>query len=60
MNQLVISAKYRKLLYGVIAVTSPLVTYLGETNKLDSFWVGLYAVIVTAVTGLALSKTSDK
>jgi len=41
-------------------VLSPVVAYLGEQGKLDTFWVGLFAVIVTAVTALATVNVSEK
>lgn len=53
-----LNAKVRKALYAVIALTSPVVFYLGEQGKLDQFWVGLFSVVVTAVSALAFSKVT--
>lgn len=50
------SANVRKVIYAVIAIASPLVTFLGTEGKLDQFWVGLFSVLVSAVSGLAFSK----
>lgn len=52
------SAKVRKTLYAVMAVVSPVVFYLGDQGKLDTFWVGLFSVVVTAVSALAFSKVT--
>lgn len=46
-------SKVRAGLYVVVAVGSPVVTYLGQQNKISAFYVGLWAVVVTAVAGLA-------
>jgi len=51
-------SKVRASLYALIAVLSPLVTYLGTQGRLDEFYVGLFAVIVTAVSGLAFSNVT--
>jgi len=51
-------SKVRAALYALIAVLSPLVTYLGTQGRLDEFYVGLFAVIVTAVSGLAFSNVT--
>jgi hypothetical protein len=50
--------RVRQVLYAVIALTSPVVFYLGEQGKLDSFWVGLFSVVVTAVSALAFSNVT--
>lgn len=48
----------RAALYVFIAITSPIVAYLGEQGRLDTFAVGLYSVIVTAVTALAFKNVT--
>ena len=53
-------AKVRRVVYILTAVLSPVVTYLGEQGKLDTFWVGLFAVVVTAVSALATVNVTDK
>lgn len=50
--------KVRQLIYIVTALTSPVVIYLGNEGRLDTFWVGLFSVVVTAVTGLAASNVN--
>lgn len=56
-----LSAKVRSILYVFIGIASPVVAYLGTEGKLDTFWVGLFSVVVTAVSALAFSKvTPDK
>lgn len=52
--------KVRATLYAVIALSSPVIFYLGEQGKLDSFYVGLFSVVVTAVSALAFSNVSKK
>lgn len=51
-------ARVRAALYAVIAVVSPVVAYLGTQDKLDEFWVGLFSVVVTAVSALAFSNVT--
>lgn len=46
-------ANLRQAIYVVTAITSPVVIYLGNEGRLDTFWVGLFSVVVTAVTALA-------
>lgn len=53
-----LNAKVRSALYAFIAVTSPVVGYLGTEGKIDQFWVGLFSVVVTAVSALAFSKVT--
>ncbi len=53
-----LNAKVRQGLYAFIAISSPIVAYLGTEGRLDTFWVGLFSVIVTAVSGLAFSKVT--
>jgi hypothetical protein len=53
-------ANVRAVLYAVIAVLSPLVAYLGSAGTISEFVVGLFSVIVTAVSALAFSNVSDK
>jgi hypothetical protein len=52
--------KVRAGLYALIAITSPVVAYLGTEGTISTFIVGLYSVIVTAVSALAFSNVSDK
>lgn len=49
----VISPRIRRVIYIVTAVLTPVVTYLGTQGRIDDFYLGLYSVIVTAVTALA-------
>jgi len=53
-----LNANVRSVLYVVIALTSPVVAYLGTQGKIEDFWVGLYSVIVTAISALAFSKVT--
>lgn len=50
--------KVRATLYGLTAVASPIVAYLGTQGKLSDFYVGLFAVVVTAVNALAFGNVS--
>lgn len=50
----------RAILYALIAITSPIVTYLGQQNRVSDFVVGLFAVIVTAVSALAFSNVNPE
>ena len=52
-------AKIRKVIYILTAIASPVIAYLGQQGRLDSFWTGLFAVIVTAVTALATVNVTD-
>jgi hypothetical protein len=51
-------SKVRSGLYAFIAITSPVVAYLGTQGKLSEFWVGLFSVIVTAVSALAFGNVT--
>ena len=53
-----LNARIRSALYIFTALTSPIVAYLGTEGKLDTFWVGLFSVVVTAVSGLAFSRVT--
>ena len=46
-------ANLRAAIYVITAIGSPLVAYLGQQEVISAFWVGLWAVVVTAVAGLA-------
>ena len=52
-------AKIRKVIYILTAIASPVIAYLGQQGRLDSFWTGLFAVVVTAVTALATVNVTD-
>jgi hypothetical protein len=43
----------RAILYAVTTIATPVVAYLGTQGRLSDFAVGLYGVIITAVTALA-------
>lgn len=51
-------ARVRAILYVLTAVASPVVTYLGAQHRLSDFAVGLFSVVVTAVTALAFSNVT--
>ena len=53
-----LNAKVRAGLYAFIGIASPVIAYLGTEGKLDQFWVGLFSVVVTAVSALAFSKVT--
>jgi len=57
-KQSMLNSKVRSGLYAFIAIASPVVAYLGTEGKLDQFWVGLFSVVVTAVSALAFSKVT--
>lgn len=50
----------RAALYVITAIGSPLVAYLGQQGVIGTFWVGLWAVVVTAVASLARINVGDK
>ena len=47
------SSNTRQKIYITTALVSPVIAYLGNEGILNKFWVGLFGVVVTAVTGLA-------
>jgi hypothetical protein len=51
-------SKVRATLYAVIAILSPVVAYLGNEGRLDVFYVGLFSVIVTAVSAVAFTNVT--
>jgi len=53
-----LSPSVRQAIYLITAVLSPAVTYLNAQGVISNLWAGLFAVIVTAVTGLAFSKVT--
>ena len=53
-----LNSRVRSVLYAVIAIASPVVFYLGEQQVVSSFWVGLFSVVVTAVSALAFSNVN--
>ena len=53
-------SQVRAALYVIIAVSSPVVTYLGTEEVLSKFWVGLFSVVVTAVSALALANVTPE
>jgi len=57
-NKKMLNAKVRAGLYAFIALSSPVVAYLGTENRLDTFWVGLFSVVVTAVSALAFTRVT--
>lgn len=50
-------SKVRKAIYVLATVLTPVVGYLGTQEVLDTFWVGLYTVVMTAITALAALNT---
>ena len=57
---MILPAKLRQILYIVSAVATPLVAYLGTEGKISTFYVGLYAVLATAINGLAAVNVGTK
>lgn len=55
---MILPANVRSTLYVLIAIASPVVAFLGTEGKLDQFWVGLFSVVVTAVSALAFSNVT--
>lgn len=49
----VLPAKVRSAIYLLTAILTPLMMYLSEQNVVPAFWMGLYTVLVSAVTALA-------
>lgn len=50
-------SRARKVIYVLATVLTPVVGYLGTQEILDTFWVGLYTVVMTAITALAAVNT---
>lgn len=50
-------AKLRLAIYVVATVATPVLYYLNQQSVVADFWMGLYTVVVTAVTGLAALNT---
>lgn len=48
-----LSPKVRQAIYVVTAIASPVMAYLNQTKTVSDFVYGLFAVVVTAVAGLA-------
>jgi uncharacterized membrane protein YvlD (DUF360 family) len=43
----------RQIIYILTAVASPVMTYLNQAGTVSDFTFGLFAVVMTAVAGLA-------
>jgi len=48
-----LSPKVRQAIYIVTGIASPVMVYLNQTKTVSDFVYGLFAVVVTAVAGLA-------
>lgn len=55
--EILLPSKVRKAIYVLATVLTPVVGYLGTQEVLDTFWVGLYTVVMTAITALAAVNT---
>ena len=53
-----LNSRVRAGLYAFIVVSSPIIAFLGTEGKLDQFWVGLFSVVVSAISALAYSKVT--
>lgn len=51
--------KVRSALYAIVTVSTPVVAYLGAQGKLSDFAVGLFAVIISAISALAFRNVSQ-
>lgn len=51
------SPQFRQAVYVLTSVLSPVMYYLNQQTVVSDFWFGLFAVVVTAVTGLAAYNT---
>ena len=51
--QVSLPPKVRQVIYIVTAVASPVMAYLNQAGTVSDFVFGLFAVVVTAVAGLA-------
>lgn len=50
-------SKVRQAIYIIATIATPVVFYLNQQTVINDFWSGLYAVVMTAVTGLAALNT---
>ena len=55
-----LSPQVRSAIYLITAVLSPAIVYLNQQAVISDFWMGLFSVVVTAVTGLAFSKVTPE
>ena len=51
--QVSLPPKVRQAIYIITAVASPVMAYLNQAGTVSDFVFGLFAVVVTAVAGLA-------
>lgn len=58
--ELNLSSEVRKYIYIVTGIASPIMYYLNQQNVVNDFWIGLFAVVVTAVNSLAAYNVSNK
>lgn len=58
--ELNLSSEARKYIYIVTGIASPIMYYLNQQNVVNDFWIGLFAVVVTAVNSLAAYNVSNK
>lgn len=58
--ELIFPPKVRQAIYAVTTVASPVMYYLNQEAVLTDFWFGLFSVVVSAVTALALVNVSKK
>lgn len=58
--ELNLSSEVRKYIYIVTAIASPVMVYLNQQGAVNDFWYGLFAVVVSAVAGLAAYNVSNK
>lgn len=50
-------SKVRKAIYVVATVASPTLVYLNSQAVVNDFWLGLYTVVMGAITALAAVNT---
>lgn len=58
--QLNFPSRVRQVVYAFATVASPTMVYLNQQDIVNNFWYGLYGILISAVTGLALVNVSNK
>ena len=50
---MVLPSQVRSVLYVLSAIVTPVLAYLADQSVIDTFWVGLWAVVNSAILVLA-------
>ena len=53
-----LSANIRQAIYIIATIASPTMVYLNQSGVVNDFWLGLFSVVMGAVTALAAYNTN--